>query len=77
MGVWDAITEIFEAAAPWGEAQAEAPAEEPQTQVGLTSGPRRNWGDGGRGQLACPRANRPGDPGGWTRNRDVFVWGEN
>ena len=52
MGVWDAITEIFEAAAPWGEAQAEAPAEEPQTQVGMIYGPeemgrmgdRVNWG---------------------------------
>ena len=46
MGVWDAITEVLEAAMPWGEVEAEAPAEETQeTQVGLLHGPRayRDW----------------------------------
>lgn len=54
MGVWDAITEIFEAAAPWGEAEAEAPAEEPQTQVGYLCGPEElgSWGDGSIGSFA-------------------------
>ena len=32
MGVWDVITEALEAAMPWSEVEAEAPAE---TQVGL------------------------------------------
>ena len=42
MGVWDAITEVLEAAIPWGEANAEAPAEEPQ--VGTTGmGDWGNW----------------------------------
>lgn len=47
MGVWDAITEVLEAAMPWGEVEAEAPAEETQeTQVGLLHGPRAYGGLG-------------------------------
>ena len=30
MGVWDTITDLIEAAAPWSVAEAEAVAEEPQ-----------------------------------------------
>ena len=30
MGIWEAITDLVEAAAPWSVAEAEAPAEEPQ-----------------------------------------------
>jgi hypothetical protein len=30
MGIWDTITDIFEAAAPWSVVEAEAPAAEPQ-----------------------------------------------
>ncbi|KAL2266207.1 hypothetical protein VTJ83DRAFT_5559 [Remersonia thermophila] len=30
MGIWDAITELVEAAAPWSTADAEAPAQAPE-----------------------------------------------
>ncbi|CAK7200013.1 Cytochrome b-c1 complex subunit 6, mitochondrial [Sporothrix eucalyptigena] len=32
MGVWDTITDLIEAAAPWSVAEAEAVAEEPQEE---------------------------------------------
>ncbi|EON99782.1 putative ubiquionol cytochrome c reductase hinge protein [Phaeoacremonium minimum UCRPA7] len=32
MGIWEAITDLVEAAAPWSVAEAEAPAEEPQEE---------------------------------------------
>lgn len=45
MGVWDAITEVLEAAMPWGEVEAEAPSEETQeTQVGPLQNPL-HYGD--------------------------------
>jgi hypothetical protein len=28
MGIWDVITDVFEAAKPWSDVEAEAPAEE-------------------------------------------------
>ena len=33
MGIWETVTDLIEAAMPWSEAEAEAPAEEPQIQV--------------------------------------------
>lgn len=76
MGVWDAITEIFEAAAPWGEAQAEAPAEEPQTQVGLIFWPAGELGRWGTGSIGLPAGQLTRSPRRWTRNRDVLYLGE-
>lgn len=46
MGVWDSITEVLEAAMPWGKVEAEAPAEETQeTQVGSLYDPpaHKDW----------------------------------
>lgn len=68
MGVWDAITEVLEAAMPWGEVEAEAPSEETQaTQVGLLQNPLR-CGDGAnwsRAGLISPEYRRRGK---WGRS---------
>jgi hypothetical protein len=32
MGIWDTITDLVEAAAPWSVAEAEAPAEQPEVR---------------------------------------------
>ncbi|RCI10319.1 hypothetical protein L249_8529 [Ophiocordyceps polyrhachis-furcata BCC 54312] len=37
MTVWDAISDIIEAAKPWGVAEAEAPAEEPKAREPFSS----------------------------------------
>ncbi len=33
MGIWEAITDLVEAVAPWSVAEAEAPAKEPEATV--------------------------------------------
>lgn len=33
MGIWDTITELVEAAAPWSVAEAEAPAQQEEEKV--------------------------------------------